>query len=152
MGVLLKVFPDAKIIQTHRDPLQTIPSLCSMIYNMWVMGRDKTDPHQVGRQFGGKRADSMRRAMAIRDQNPERFMDVWYKDAVVKPQEVLERVYAFLEMPFNEEHKANLARHLEATKRENRPAHKYTPEQFGFSADWLKENFKEYRARFIEGN
>lgn len=149
LDVLLKVFPDAKIIQTHRDPQQTIPSLCSMIYNMWAMGRDETDPHLVGQQFGSKWANSMRRAMAIRDQAPSRFMDVWYKDAVIEPARVVKDVYDFLEMPFTEADAANLQRHLEANKREHRPAHRYSPEQFGFTNEWLKENFSEYRARFL---
>lgn len=150
LDVLLQVFPDAKIIQTHRDPQQTIPSLCSMIYNLWAVGRDETDPHLVGQQFGRKWANSMRRAMAIRDQDPARFMDVWYQDAVTEPAQVVKSVYDFLDMPFTAADAANLQQHLEATKRGHRPAHRYSPEQFGFSSDWLKENFSEYRARFLQ--
>ena len=33
MEVLFKVFPDARVVQTHRDPLQTIPSLCSFVHH-----------------------------------------------------------------------------------------------------------------------
>jgi len=150
LDVLLKVFPDTKVIQTHRDPLQTIPSLCSMIYNLWVMGRDQTDPHLVGRQFGEKWAASMRRAMAVRDQDPSRFLDVWYKDAVTHPQAVVEKVYDFLGMPFTDEARETLNRHVQRTKRGNRPAHKYSPELFGFSESGLEQSFKEYRERFID--
>ena len=32
---LLKVFPDSKVIQTHRDPLKTVPSFCSMCSNLF---------------------------------------------------------------------------------------------------------------------
>lgn len=152
LDTLLKVFPDTKIIQTHRDPQETIPSLCSMIYNMWAMGRDETDPHLVGHQFGIKWANSMRRTMAVRDQDPTRFMDVWYKDAVTEPVQVVKNVYQFLDMPFSDADEANLQQHLQANKREHRPAHRYSPEQFGFNTDWFQENFSEYRARFLQGN
>lgn len=152
LDTLLKVFPDTKIIQTHRDPQETIPSLCSMIYNMWDMGHDDPDPHLVGHQFGIKWANSMRRAMAVRDQDPTRFMDVWFKDAVTEPMQVVKSVYEFLDMPFNAADEANLQQHLDANKREYRPAHRYSPEQFGFTSDWLQENFSEYRARFLQEN
>ena len=35
MAALFEVFPDATVIQCHRDPLQTIPSLCSFIQTLW---------------------------------------------------------------------------------------------------------------------
>jgi hypothetical protein len=31
----LKIFPDSKVIQTHRDPLKTVPSFCSMCANLF---------------------------------------------------------------------------------------------------------------------
>ena len=31
----LEVFPDSKVIQTHRDPLKTVPSFCSMCANLF---------------------------------------------------------------------------------------------------------------------
>ena len=36
-------------------------------------------------------------------------------------------------------------------KRELRPSHEYSLEQFGFTEDGLKEQFRRYRAAFIEG-
>lgn len=149
LDTLLKVFPDTKIIQTHRDPQETIPSLCSMIYNMWLMGSDDVDPHLVGHQFGNKWANSMLKSMAIRDKNPDQFTDVSYKDAVTEPVEVIKSVYKFLKMPFTDADEINLRQHLEANKREHRPAHIYNPEQFGFTTDWFEEKFGKYRARFL---
>jgi len=32
---LLNVFPDSKVIQTHRDPYKTVPSFCSMCANLF---------------------------------------------------------------------------------------------------------------------
>ena len=39
MDLLFEVFPDVRVIQTHRDPLQTIPSLASLIHAIWIITR-----------------------------------------------------------------------------------------------------------------
>ena len=38
------------MIQTHRDPLETIPSLASFYFALWGLGAEKPDPLVVGRQ------------------------------------------------------------------------------------------------------
>ncbi len=150
IATLLKVFPDAKIIQTHRDPLQTIPSAASMNYNLWILGSDEVDATAVGEQWAAKYARGTRHTMATREQHPNAFLDVWYRDTVTQPLKAVEAVYQFIDMPLTEEAREAMARFQDENRREDRPAHDYTLEQFGFTEAGLKEMFSEYRQRYIE--
>ena len=48
-GTLLDAFPNSLIIQTHRDPLKTMPSHCSMITPLYGIYSDDYDAKEVGR-------------------------------------------------------------------------------------------------------
>ncbi len=150
IATLLDVFPGAKIIQTHRDPLQTIPSAASMNYNLWIMGSDEVDPTVVGAQWAQKYARGTLHTLATRDAQPEAFLDVWYQDTVADPSDSVARVYDFIGMTLTDTAIAAMEKHREDNRREARPGHHYTLEQFGYSEAKLKQQFAEYRRRYIE--
>lgn len=150
MPTLFKVFPDLKVIQTHRDPLQTIPSMGSFAFTLWRIYSEHADPVQAGRQWSYKFARGMRNAMVFRDCAPaDRFMDVWYLDAVSKPMEVAQAVYPFIGMTWSVTAERTMRAWLGLNARERRPAHEYSLEKLGLSEEQLKMDFSEYRERYI---
>jgi hypothetical protein len=150
IATLLKVFPDAKIVQTHRDPLQTIPSAASMNYNLWILASDEVDGKVVGEQWAAKYARGTLHTLQTRDAQPAAFLDVWYKDTVANPLSSVEKVYDFIGMELTAEAQEAMTEHQEANRRDSRPAHEYTLEQFGLSEAGLKTQFAEYRQRFVD--
>lgn len=149
LDILLKVFPGATVIQTHRDPLQTIPSLCSMNYALATMGSDSVDPHTLGRHWCDKFAHSLQRTIAIRAQHSAQFIDVQYTDTATDPAGTVDAIYNTLALPLQEDTRAAMAHWLQANRREDREPHHYTLEQFGFSREGLERDFAEYRATFL---
>lgn len=151
MDIVFKVFPDAKVVQSHRDPVDTIPSLTSMIYALWLVYSDDVDAAEVGRQWSRKFARGLAHTMEVREQVGEnRFLDLWFKDTVSQPLQEIQKVYDFLDMEFTENAKREMEAWQEFNRRELRPSHEYSLEQFGFTEGGLKEQFSTYRARFIE--
>ena len=150
MPTLFKVFPDIQVIQTHRDPLQTIPSMGSFAYTLWQLFSDSADPKVAGRQWAAKFARGMRNALRFRDsQTSDRFMDVWYLDAVAKSMEVIEKVYPFIGMTLDDTTRARMKDWLATSSREGRPAHEYSIEGMGLTKQQLETDFAEYRERFV---
>lgn len=150
MPTLFNVFPDMKVIQTHRDPLQTIPSMGSFAYTLWRIFSDRADPVQAGRQWSAKFARGMNNAMVFRDSVPaDRFMDVWYLDAVARSMEVVERVYPFIGMTLDDQTRARMADWLAASGREKRPSHEYSAEALGLDDGQLSRDFAAYRERYV---
>lgn len=150
MDVLLDVFPNAQIIQTHRDPLESIPSLASFIHTLWSIYSDAADPETVGRVWNERMRKALNHTMAVRETAPpEQFMDVDFRDSVERPLEVARRVYAFMGWSLDEAQERRLADWLARDAESHQGGHDYSAEQFGLSEDQLRADFADYRARHI---
>jgi hypothetical protein len=149
MDLLFAVFPDAHVVQTHRDPLETIPSLASMIHAVWILASESADPHEVGRQWNDKMAAALRRCLQVRDHYPDRFIDVWYLDAVQDPIAEARRIYERIGVPFLPSAENAMRDFVARNPRDKRPPHQYALAQFGLTAAGIERDFAEYRRRFI---
>lgn len=147
--LVLEEFPGALIVQTHRDPLESIPSLASMITALWVLVAAEVDPQEVARQWSAKMATALRRCLAVRDRHPDRFLDVWFLDAVQDPVRQARRIYEAVGMPCTSDAERAMRAFVATNPREGRPPHQYTLEEFGLSPEGIARDFAEYRQRFI---
>jgi hypothetical protein len=149
--LLLDEFPDALVVQTHRDPLESIPSLASMIHALWSLAAEHVDAKEIGRQWNAKMAHALAHSLAVRDRYPDRFVDVWFRDAVQDPVGQAHRIYAAAGLPMTAEAEAAMRRFVATNPREGRPPHLYTLEEFGLTRAGIERDFAAYRARFITG-
>ena len=133
LDALLRVYPDALVVQTHRDPGTAIASVCSLAAQAsagWsttftgaVIGRDQLELWASGlERFSAERAR----------QDPARFFDVHYDDLVADPVGTAEAVYAHFGLPFGGA-AADAMRALAGPGRA-RSAHRYTLADFGLTA------------------
>jgi hypothetical protein len=140
LDALLAVYPDALIIQTHRDPVTAIASVCSLaaqatagwseVFTSDVVGRDQLELWASGLERFS--ADRNRAARARHDQ--VRFFDVRYEDLVADPVGTAEAAYAHFGLPFTGA-AADAMRALSADGGATgvRPAHRYTLRDFGLT-------------------
>ncbi|MES0874763.1 sulfotransferase family protein [Sinimarinibacterium thermocellulolyticum] len=147
--LVLELFPGAKIIQTHRDPLDTIPSIASFLDTLWRIYSDDVDPTAAGREWSALMARAFRHVMRVRDENPAPFFDVDFLDTVRKPLDVVRAIYAWAGLILTPQTEAAMRRWLDANARDTRAAHEYDARQFGLTPQALREQFAEYRARHI---
>ncbi|MCU1758642.1 sulfotransferase [Pseudomonas sp. 14P_8.1_Bac3] len=153
LHLLLDVFPKAQVILTHREPAQTIPSMASMAHTLWQMYSDNPDPKAVGEQWNSRMARGIRHTLQVREQHAaERFLDVNFADTVTQPMLVLERVYAFANLPFTDQARADAQRWLSQNSREKRASHDYSLERFGLTETQMSQDYSEYRARHLSVN
>jgi hypothetical protein len=150
LDTLFKVFPETTVITTHRDPLQTVPSYCSMVNSLVHMNSEQVDDIQVG-QFTEKRwAGFLERYEAARQRiGAHRFVDIKYEDLVKAPLDQARPVLAKLGVEMTPEVEEGMKEWLQENARDKRAAHHYTLEQFGLSEPELEKDFKSYRERFI---
>ena len=150
MDVLFETFPDARVVQTHRDPLETIPSVASMYYQLWRLASEAADPKRVGAQCLERWSSVLNRCIEQRAViGEERFLDVSYEDVQRDALAQVERIYAFAGQPFSAEARAAMERWHADNRRDKRAPHVYDAADFGYTEALLQERFREYRARFI---
>jgi len=149
MHILLEIFPGARVVQTHRDPVDTIPSIASFLDTLWRIYSNDVDPTAAGREWSELMARAFRHTMKVREQQPQAFFDVRFLDTVKRPLEVARDIYAWAGFTLAPETQAAMQRWLDDNGRANRAAHEYDSEAFGLDPEQLKKDFAEYRARYV---
>ena len=149
LEILLETYPDACIVQTHRDPARVIPSLCSLVTRWRGIYEDEVDPVQVGNWQLEMWQSRMERAIAVRaGARPEQFFDIQFREVVEDPLGVIQRMYDHFGLELSEAAR----RRMRDRQRSHPPGqfgqHRYHAEDFGLSESRMAERFKAYTDHF----
>ncbi len=149
---LIKAYPDALVINTHRDPVDTVTSTSSLYAVFRSTFSDNVDPLEVGAQQVEILSDWFRRVIDVRSRLPvqgdAKFFDVNYKELVADPLGMARRIYEAFGLELPERSLAAMRAHLDANKKGKHGSHRYTPEQFGLTEGALRERFAFYSKHF----
>jgi len=96
-------------------------------------------------------AHALAHCLTVRDRFPDRFVDVWFRDAVQEPVGQARRIYAAAGLAMTPEAEAAMQRFIATNPREGRPPHLYSLEEFGLTPAGIERDFAAYRERFILG-
>ena len=147
---LFEVFPGAQVVQTHREPSQSIASICSMNEKLLSMGSDTPDLKWTGDHWASKWARALRRAMDYRDGAAvDPVIDIWFLDSVKDPVGTVRKVYEHLGRELSPIAEGKMQKWTEDNAREKRAAHDYKLEDFGLSEERIHAEFAAYRERYI---
>lgn len=146
-GTLLDAFPDAVIVQTHRHPLKTVPSHCSMITPLIGMKSDSIDKRTIGRFTCKRWADMSNTVIDLRERiGDDRFVDIQFQDLIDQPVEVAREVFEAMGRTMTAGDEAGIKAWLDDNERGKWPPHIYNYEDFGLSEEIITGDF----ARYIE--
>ena len=152
LGALLSVYPDARVIMTHREPLEVLGSECSLIATLRLTFTDTVDPRRVGREVAEEMVEELRRGLEARDTGgaaPEQFVDLVYADFASDPLAHVRRIYSQFGMTLAPAVETGMRRFLADTPKEKHGAHRYTLAQFGLDAAEEGKRYDAYRDRFL---
>lgn len=144
-------YPDACIVQTHRDPLELVPSLSSLSQVLRSLSADPGDMHALGESVASFWATALERGMAFRRSNPDlamNFFDVPYEEIAADPIEVSQRIYRHFGRPLSIESRARMSRFVAANPKGRPGSHRYSLEEFGLNRDVEARRFAGYRSTF----
>ena len=151
LDLLFAFYPDAKVIQTHRDPAKAIPSLCSLLMNLhpiYEEGRADQRAHNMLTRESGKWARAVHLAAEVRERHPGRVIDVVHGDFHRDPMGELKRIYGFIGMEISEPLKAKFNQRIAEKPELQHGVHRYDIADFGMSAERVREQFGDYIQRY----
>lgn len=151
LDLLFAVFPDARVIQTHRDPAKAVPSLVSLLMQLHPLmedGRADQRAQIMLRREVAKWADAVRRCDAVRAGRPGQVLDVVHADFHGDPMGVLDRIYAFIGMDIPDQTRAGFARRIEEKPELARGVHRYDIADYGMTEAQARDPFGDYVERF----
>jgi hypothetical protein len=145
---VLTVFPDAMVVQTHRDPVDAMPSICNLILAAQrVFAGDRADAAAIGRREREMWATALDRAAAVRATSANRFFDIEFRDFTADQLGTVKRLYARFDLTLDPSTEAAMRDWLCAHPRRAAAGPRYRPEDFALTADGLRARFADYRAR-----
>jgi hypothetical protein len=103
LDALFAVFPDALVVQTHRNPLEVLPSLVHLTEALQKLFAKPGDRQLLAEREARILAAAMERMTQFRDAHPEladQFVDVHYAHLAADPLAVVQRIYAQFDLPF----------------------------------------------------
>jgi len=151
LDALLAEYPDALIVQTHRDPVKVLPSVSSLHYALRTATSDTLDPHAVGEEQSRLWSQALSRAIATRERLPQhaaQFVDVQFEEILRDPMSTVRRIYRHFDMPLAEEAEQRMKAFILDNPRDKHGAHHYTAAMFGLDAQRIQTQFADYYARF----
>jgi hypothetical protein len=151
LDALLAVYPDAIVVQTHRDVRTALASSCSLSALATAGYSERFVETTIGRDQLDLLSRGAATFMAARDRHdPSHFYDVDQSDLTRDPVRTVEAIYRHFELPWTPDVRAA----VEAEELANRsgpraPAHKYSLADFGLDPDEVDERFAVYTARHL---
>jgi hypothetical protein len=147
---LFAIYPDACLVQCHRDPAKIIPSLSN---NLVAWRKTFSDQVPSG-DFGmlELQAGGLANVARFRDQ-PEyrdRFFDAHYLDVQADPIGVLKRAYDFFDVPFNNVREAAIRGWMRLDRESHAmgPKHAYKLDDYGLDYAAIDRVMGDYMRAF----
>jgi hypothetical protein len=150
-------YPDARVILTHRNPLVTLPSVCRLLESWCIaFDRDGTfDKHRFAEFAEPYVRACLDVPLAHRKAHPEhetQIFDCMYDELFADPLGMVKRVYAKFELTLTPEAEQRMRAYLQNNRQGKYGRHRYSLEEYGFTAENVHERYHEYMERFGFGS
>ena len=150
LGAVIKYFPMAKIIMTHRDPVSTVPSYCSMESALYKMNTDAISDFEIGNYWLDRLSEWLNNFIEVRNSIPDdRFIDINYLDLVEAPEKIGAQVLESIHVNDDILTKEMMENWINANKRENRQKHNYKLSDYGLTSESISNKFKDYIKKYL---
>jgi LPS sulfotransferase NodH len=150
LAELLDVFPEAIIVQTHRDMTEQIGSYMSLGRVTRSLAVRELDTKREADAVLNLTDSSIERNLAARARHPGKILDIRYTDLTANPLACVEAIYEHAGIDLTDGHRENLSAHLKQNTKGKHGAHDYDLAGFGLSASLIKARFSDYEAAFLQ--
>ena len=152
LAEILKYYPDAIIVQTHRAPMSFVASGCSFSELLRKSGSDHSDKAEVGRDWMEMleiythtfEADRAR----LEPEFPGQFLDLHHDDFVADPWPAIESIYRLRGLSLDTHGRAAMAQWLAQHPQGKHGKHEYRLEDYGITRAEVQALFNDYVAHY----
>jgi len=147
---ILLVYPDASFVMIHRDPVQTLASLCRLTDAFRVPRMLRVNHEEIGAQMFDFVARHIERLMrfAASEEGRSRTVDIDYYRLVASPADTLAEAYGGLGMAMPEAVRRAVVAWRQANPQGKRGVSPYALEEFGLDENEVAERFSPYVSHF----
>src|SRR5579883_1166900 len=147
MPEIRRVYPDAVFVVSHRDPVQTLASICDLTHQYRAPRTIENDRGDIGHEMWRFVDKHIERLMAFDDRSV-RVLNVDYYRLVADPVREMAAIYEQLGMAMPAAVRAKLGDWTERNPKGKRGQHRYRLEDYGVDLADVNAGFADYRARY----
>lgn len=145
LGLFYEVFEEVKIIQLHRTPTATVPSMFNLVYFGNKTFCQQRDPKEIGEHWFRKNKLLCERAMQARGRiPPEAIMNIAYEDFISGKLNTLKEIFNFLHLDWSKALEEHATAFLAQNQQHKHGKHVYKAEWYGFSDETIQTHFAPY--------
>ena len=148
VAALLDAIPNAHLVQTHRDPADTLASSTSLFAALHRGAVPVVDTHRLAQTGLWLTERALARNRADREAHPAAVADVRYSDLVTDAVGVIQALYDRFGLPLSDAYLERIEAYLAAHPQHKHGVHRYRLEDYGLSRDAMAERFSAYRETF----
>jgi Sulfotransferase family len=152
LAEILRHYPDAIIVQTHRAPLSFVASGCSFSELLRKSCSDHIDRAEIGRDWMDMLGVYTRTFEADRARLeplfPGQFIDVHHDDFVADPWSIIESIYRLRGTPLGQEGRGAMRQWLDEHPQGRHGKHQYRLEDYAISRGEVESMFGDYIRRY----
>ena len=129
LGALLDEYPNALLVQTHRDPLRIIASLTSLMSVLRRLGSDDISQPDIAAEFAGYLVSGLDRSVEARENGTvpaERVVDVQFRAFMADPFATIREIYERLGFDLSKVAEQRMRAFLADNTTEKHGGHHYT--------------------------
>lgn len=151
LPTLLRVYPDARIVFTHRDPLTVLASVSSLIATLRWAHSDHVDPRAIGRyhvDLYARALDELAQSDAAGRFQGRRITHCRYADLTGAPLDTIARIHDDLALELSPASVAAVEQRLRDSPADAHGRHRYALEDFAIDASDAKQRLARYGDHF----
>ena len=147
---LRSVYPDARVVFVHRDPVKVLLSLTELTEVLRRPFTRRLDPMQIGREESARWYDGTLRMIQADADSPfaEPICHVHYLDLITDPVSTVEGVYSHFGLTLDARAVKRMAALVSERPNGGYGAHSYRFEDHGLDAGTERDRFRAYMIQF----
>lgn len=152
LEALAAEYPDAVVVQSHRDPLKVIASISALATHLRQMAADTPSVAECAGEWAETIFDGLDRGMAARDAGAfpaERVIDLQFRDFIAEPFTTIRAVYAAMGRELTPDAEGRMRDFLATHPGDGGGGGtRYRWADTGLDADALRERARPYQERY----
>ncbi len=151
LEALLAEYPNALLVQTHRDPLRILASISSLVAKLRELATDRTTIPEAAAEFAEYIVEGLDRSVDARESgavDPSRAVDLQFAEFMRDPFGTIGAIYDALGLDLTAETESRMRAFLAANPQGTHGAHTYTWANTGLDEGAWRERAQRYQDYF----
>lgn len=147
LDALQTVYPDAKLVMLHRDPLNVLASVAKLTELLRRPFSRQVRREDIGREVSARWLEGAERIVDAQTSGDD-ILHLYYHDVIGAPIETVRTLYHHCEIALSADAEARMRAYVRMRPSGGYGAHHHSLVEFGLDATQLRERFQRYVQTF----